>query len=112
MKRSVVALVLVTGLWSMNCVAQQPSIFYAALANDMGVAQLYVASGESINIRDKFGRTPLMLAAEHGNKKVLEYLLSIGADPHLETDTGLRAIDFARSSEIKKLLSNAKGAQN
>jgi uncharacterized protein len=96
------------GCWSALAFAQQPSIFYAAMANDIGVAKQYVASGAPVDVKDKFGRTPLMLAAEHGNTKLVEYLLRSGANPDLKVDTGLRAIDFARQPEIVNLLAHAR----
>ncbi|MBT9540015.1 ankyrin repeat domain-containing protein [Thiobacillus sp.] len=112
MKHSVIGLIFVMNLWSAHSAAQEPSIFYSAMANDIGIARLYVTSGEPVNVRDKSGRTPLMLAAEHGNTKVLEYLLSVGADPNLTTDNGLRALDFTRSSEIKRILTHTNGSKN
>ena len=107
MRRSALSLLLL-GLWSAFALAQQPSIFYAAIANDIGVAKQYIASGAPIDVRDKFGRTPLMLAAEHGNTKLVEYLLQAGADPDLKVETGLRAINFARQPEVVNLLTHAR----
>lgn len=100
------------GFWSALVFAQHPSIFYAAMADDIGVAKQYVASGAPVDVRDKFGRTPLMLAAEHGNAKLVEYLLQSGADPDLKVETGLRAIDFASRSEIVNLLTRARANKN
>lgn len=107
MSHRAITTLLILGLWSADVFAQELSIFYAAMANDMGVARQYIASGESVNVRDKFGRTPLMLAVEHGNTKLVQLLLQAGADPNIKTDTGLRAIDFARLPEIKNLLGHA-----
>lgn len=84
--------------------AQEPSIFYAAMANDVGAARYYVEAGQPVDISDKFGRTPLMLAAERGSIEVIRLLFKAGADPSVATKEGLTAASFARSPEVKKLL--------
>ncbi len=76
-----------------------PSIFYAAYNDDIGIANGYILSGESIEIRDKQGRTPLLAAAEIGNKDIFIFLLENGAD--LKATVNDKTIcDIARTSEF------------
>ena len=76
-----------------------PAIFYAAYNNDVGVANGYILSGESIEIRDKQGRTPLLASAEIGNKDVFIFLLENGADSKA-TVNDKSICDIARTSEF------------
>lgn len=76
--------------------------------NDEGIAPLHLAGwpemvgllvsyGAKINIRDKNGRTPLMIhASEPESHDVLEALLRHGADASLADKEGSTALDLAR----------------
>ena len=46
------------------------------------------------------GCTPLHIAAGRGNIAVVAYLLSMGADPDLQTDEGDNALDLAGSDQV------------
>lgn len=46
------------------------------------------------------GSTALHIAAGRGNIAVVAYLLSMGADPELETDEGDNALDLAGSDQV------------
>ena len=81
-----------------------PSIFWAALANDVRMAEYYVLKGEPVNIIDEYGLSPLMYAADKGNYEMVKFLLEVGADPSVETPTGAVAVEMARTERIRKLL--------
>lgn len=46
------------------------------------------------------GCTPLHIAAGRGNIAVVAYLLSMGADPDMDTDEGDTALDLAGSEQV------------
>lgn len=50
------------------------------------------------------GCTPLHIAAGRGNIAVVAYLLSMGADPDLETDEGDTALDLAGSHQVNSII--------
>ena len=81
-----------------------PSIYWAALANDVNMAKYYIDHGESINIVDKHGLSPLMYAADKGNYEVTKLLLESGADPFLKSKSGAFAIDLSKTVKERELL--------
>jgi hypothetical protein len=60
--------------------------------------------------RDRFGFTPLMLAARNGSKEVVRALLAKGADARLRNSVGQTALEIAEErghKEVAKLLIQA-----
>ena len=60
--------------------------------------------GGDPNFSVYFGKTPLMMAAFTDNELLVAILLKAGADRNKKTFNGKRAIDFARSTAVRKLL--------
>ncbi|KAK5653624.1 hypothetical protein OQA88_8654 [Cercophora sp. LCS_1] len=73
-------------LEALNDDGRTPLHLAARLGN--GIAQLLIESGASPNVSDREGNTPLHLAVEGGNLRVVEALLSHGADVKTVTKTG------------------------
>ena len=80
-----------------------PSIFYAAYNNDVGVADKYIASGSSLEVRDEFKRTPLLAASEIGNAKMVVFLLENGANLKA-TVNGMSAYDLAKTDKVRSII--------
>lgn len=57
-----------------------------------------------LDMQDKYGRTPLMMAAVKGNIKVCETLISKGANKALKDKEGAMAIDYAKMNGMDELL--------
>jgi ankyrin repeat protein len=55
-------------------------LHYAAAGDALPVVQLLLGQGADVEARAPNGRTPLMLAAQHANEKVVDALLRAGAD--------------------------------
>jgi len=80
------------------------SIYEAIARNDIKTINQHLASGTGINntnIEKKFsdpnngflaGATPLLFALDQGNYKIIELLISEGADVNAKTDTGFTAL--------------------
>jgi len=66
-----------------------------------------LAQGEGINDKDWLGYTPLQWAVYFGYPDVVELLLSQGADPDIQSDTGRFALEIAKAmvyADIEALL--------
>ncbi len=62
-----------------------------------------------INMKDAFGKTPLMYATINGHKNMIEFLIEVGANINLTDKDGKTAYDLARNSgklnnDLEKLL--------
>ncbi|HBE78043.1 MAG TPA: hypothetical protein DDW65_09740 [Firmicutes bacterium] len=92
-----------------------------ALSNPERV-ELLLSKGAKLDVQNKMGETPLMLAAESGYAEVAEALLKKGANPDLQDLTGKTALmvaagatqassaDYSAYTKIMKLLLD-KGAK-
>jgi ankyrin repeat protein len=82
----------------------------AAIANDgLRLAQL-LAAGVSIDCRDRYGQTALMLAAHRGNADAVAALLDHGADLNVTAKYGLSSLMLAvinRHRDVATLLIEA-----
>ena len=67
------------------------------------LAPLLISAGIDCNTQDKYGVTPLMLAAQH-SLKLTEELIACGADPQLNTKSGETALDYAKDAKMKHVI--------
>ena len=56
------------------------------------------------NLQDNDGWTALIWASNKGNERVVEILLTAGADPNLQMEDGRTASMLTNKEEIKELL--------
>lgn len=66
------------------CDGCEPAIFYALESNDVGL-KILIKRGVEINRVNRFGKSPLMMAAHMNNEAAVGALLAAGADVHLRT---------------------------
>ena len=64
----------------------------------MDSVRVLVDNGVDLNLPNNDGVTPLMLAASHADKDMLELLIASGADPSLVADDGSTAFSIAAST--------------
>lgn len=65
------------------------------------VCKYLITRGADINVKAKYGHTPLMRAAMDACPEVCEFMLKNGADPNLQSSKGYTALMFV-SGEIYK----------
>ena len=73
------------------------------------ILQWLIELGCDVNGVDRSGVSPLMLAAQKGDTKIVELLLASGANPSLDTQASDRAIALAANLPTAKLLAAAGG---
>ena len=62
--------------------AKESALHLAARVRDgEKCAEMLLKSGGDPNLQKTDGQTPLMLAAHHGNSRVMKLLIEYGADP-------------------------------
>lgn len=86
------------------------SLHYAVCEGDIEKVKKLIEYGTNVNklIRDM---SPLMLAARFNKFEIIKVLLANGANPRIENEKGLRAINFAeyaKATESIAILKNAK----
>src|SRR5215470_1334599 len=58
------------------------ALHWAALGNNLPMADLLISSGAQVNAADNYGVTPLSLACTNRNGLLVEKLLKAGANPN------------------------------
>ena len=87
------------------------SIHHAAAKGNIEAVKQHLAAGTDVNAKDRWGMTPLFLAATFGHKEVVELFIANGADVNATDGGGKTPLDEAThpdnpnaSAEIANLL--------
>ena len=70
-------------------------LHYAATKGHLAVMELLLEHHAYIDAASPNGSTPLMMASLYGTASAVKLLLEAGADPLIQNEQGLTAIDFA-----------------
>lgn len=63
-------------------------IFNAAAWGDVNLLNSWIRQGKNLDVRDRYGNTPLLIACESGRTDFVEMLINAGADVNIENDHG------------------------
>jgi ankyrin repeat protein len=88
------------------------SIHIAASVGNIEAVKQHLAIGSDVNVKNKFGLTPMHKAARFGQKEVVELLIAKGADVNAKNDDGVTPLDWAvalNPTEIANLLRKHDG---
>jgi truncated hemoglobin YjbI len=88
---------------------QGTALHQAARRGSVSVAQALLDHGAAIDARDAKGQTPLRRAVNCRQPQIVRLLVRHGADPHAADRRGVRALDVARTAEMKQALAGAGG---
>ena len=79
----------------------------AAGLGDLKEVKRLLNQGVSINVKDAFGATPLLVAMVSGKEEVVDFLLSKKANPHIAAKDGYTLMHGAAFSGKKSLVRKA-----
>ncbi|XP_041365735.1 uncharacterized protein LOC121380819 [Gigantopelta aegis] len=82
-------------------------IHCASKSGNTNVVEALVEGGSEVNSRGYAGLTPLHITAYNDHHQTAKSLLQHGADVTLTDDSGLRAVDLAKSRKMKTTLKEA-----
>ena len=88
-----------------RCSVRRTALFYAAEHEDRpAMVEALLRAGAEVNVSDRYGNTPLLLAVrDSGSRETIRLLLQAGADP-LRGRRGKRPLDLARASGDRQLV--------
>jgi ankyrin repeat protein len=87
------------------------TLFDAINLDDSDVVQQLIAAGVSVDARNEYGDTPLILAVHRGHYELAKDLLDLGADPNAKNTDGLTPLHYgARQNAMMTELLLEKGA--
>jgi len=81
--------------FSVFAAEQPPDLIEAARKGKNDVIENLLAKGSNIEVKDRDGRTPLMVAAQYGRANTVEFLLAKGAKPDMRDANGWNAYMLA-----------------
>ncbi len=91
----------------MRVIERQPfqclSLHESAHYDDLEVAKLCIKAGQSPNMRDELGNTPLHIAMKKGHGDIVTLLLENGADIMLPNAAGKSPVSLTTDGSIVKL---------
>lgn len=76
----------------------------ATQKNNIKMVKTLLLAGANVNMQDRGGFTPLMMASMYGYRNIVILLLKSGARLSMESRSGHTAMDFAIKNRRKKVI--------
>jgi ankyrin repeat protein len=89
---------------STGAIARVPPLGTAVFVRSPHLARLLLDAGADVNRQGAGGFTALHSAAQSGDAELVRLLLEHGADPGVRASDGTRAVDYARTDEVRAML--------
>ncbi len=84
---------------------QQVMPLHSSVAGQhFALSHLLIENGADVNTAQEGGFTPLLEAAQNGQREMIDLLLAHGADNHARTNDGQSAVDLARKAGHEGLI--------
>ena len=78
----------------------------AARENEFEICKVLIQAGIIVYIHSRGGNTPLHIACDNNDLKIIELLLDNGADEKIKDNDGETPIEYVRNEEIKEFMNN------
>lgn len=106
-------LILILGITLITmAVVHGYDIYDACRDGDVEILSTLIKARTDINAVDNFGNTPLFYASASADPEIVEYLLSLGADPDIANSRGLTPVNvamaFNRADNLALLLDSVR----
>ena len=85
-------------------------MYYAASGDHVGVVEILLEAGANVNLQNRQGLTPLMIAASEGHLSTVQALIDAKADPSLTDFTGRTAWEWAQRGNLSHVLRYMRSA--
>jgi ankyrin repeat protein len=95
---------LIAGVPANSVHQDRCALAAAVLSGDGPAVQELLEAGADPNRQDRFGRSPLHLAAEGGRPEIVTLVVAAGADPRVLDKDGGSARDHASTEAVAKML--------
>ncbi|XP_028336712.1 fibronectin type 3 and ankyrin repeat domains protein 1 isoform X1 [Physeter macrocephalus] len=82
-----------------------PLMRVSAVSGNQKVASLLIDAGADVNMKDKDGKTPLMVAVLNNHEELVQLLLDKGADASVKNEFGKGVVEMARVFDRKNVVS-------
>jgi ankyrin repeat protein len=96
---------------SHKCISGEPLINLAVSSRNFETVKVLLDNGVAVNTCDR-GRTPLKIAADHGDIDVVQLLLDYGADPDLYSPENVIVRVFGSVFNVVDALVHSKSASS
>uniref|UniRef100_A0A8D1BMC9 Fibronectin type 3 and ankyrin repeat domains protein 1 n=1 Tax=Sus scrofa TaxID=9823 RepID=A0A8D1BMC9_PIG len=82
-----------------------PLLRVSAVSGNQKVASLLIDAGADVNVKDKDGKTPLMVAVLNNHEELVQLLLDKGADASVKNEFGKGVLEMARVFDRQNVVS-------
>jgi len=99
-------LMMACGMGARRVVSDEDVIEKAGTADPLDAVKMFVQAGADVNVQNDLGNTALHYAAQTGANRIVEFLVSKGAQVDIYNYTGQTPVDMTRSQPIKNLMAS------
>ncbi|XP_015428082.1 PREDICTED: fibronectin type 3 and ankyrin repeat domains protein 1 [Myotis davidii] len=89
-----------------------PLMRVSAVSGSERVASLLIEAGADVNVKDKDGKTPLMVAVLNNHEELVQLLLDKGADANVRNEFGKGILDMARVFDRQNMVALLEERRN
>jgi ankyrin repeat protein len=97
-------LMLASGMGARRVASDEDVIEKAGTADPLDAVKMFVAAGVDVNVQNDLGNTALHYAAQTGATRIVEFLVSNGAQVEVYNYVGRTPLDVAKTPDLRKMM--------